>query len=119
MSKILEKLEEYGVDVKIVMERFVDDADLYEDCLYQFVDDQCFAQLESALKAEDYTAAFENAHTLKGVSGNLGLTPMFNQVTALVESLRGKNYANLEAEYKSITSELKSVKEILAQCKAD
>ena len=34
------------------------------------------------------TSAFEAAHTLKGVTGNMGLTPLYDAVCTIVEPLR-------------------------------
>ena len=41
-----------------------------------------------ALKDKDYGEAFTAAHTLKGVTANMGLTPLFDRVCAIVEPLR-------------------------------
>lgn len=59
------------------------------------------------MKARDYTAAFEAAHTLKGVVGNMGLTPLYQAVCEIVEPLRkreqredyGSFYQAIETEF--------------------
>ena len=51
--------------------------------------DGSFAELTTALAAEDWHAAFRAAHTLKGVSQNLGFTDLFTASQALTEALRG------------------------------
>ena len=66
-------LSAYGVDLNEVMERFVNDEELYYECLNTFIDDPSFDGLHNALLEKEYEAAFHHAHTLKGVAGNLGL----------------------------------------------
>ncbi len=51
--------------------------------------------------AGDLTGAFEAAHTLKGVAGNLGLTPLYEAVCAIVEPLRSRAGADYRSMYRS------------------
>ena len=105
MSNIKEKLIAAGVNWQEIMERFVEDEEFYESCLRSFMEDSAFIELQEALKQNNFAAAFEYAHTLKGVSGNLGLTNFSSSVRELVEALRNKNYTNLEAQYQSVQAE--------------
>ncbi|MFA6947924.1 MAG: Hpt domain-containing protein [Eubacteriales bacterium] len=91
MSKIIDALLSWGCDIDGAMERFMDDEELYLSCLSIVCDDDAFAELESALRAHDIPAAFDAAHTLKGVLGNMGLTPMYDAVVEIVEPLRAGN----------------------------
>ena len=49
-----------------------------------------FDQLAAAIGAGDLAAAFDAAHSLKGVLGNLSLTPIFAPVSEITEQLRAK-----------------------------
>ena len=98
MSAFLDKFAAYGADVEGVMDRFMDDEDLLMTCLDQFVADDEVEQLKEEMDKGDYEQAFEVAHALKGVSGNLGLTPLFQATCVLVEALRHKEYDNLKEQ---------------------
>ncbi|MEG0894395.1 MAG: Hpt domain-containing protein, partial [Oscillospiraceae bacterium] len=76
MNNFNKKLIEYGVPFTEVMERFVNDEELYCSCFQSFLEDSSFVALSTAIQLKDYNMAFEYAHTLKGVAGNLGLTPL-------------------------------------------
>ena len=88
MSQLTDRLSSYGVDVKETMERFVQDEDLYVDCLKEFKNDPAFGELGVAIENKQYEHAFDQAHTLKGVAGNMGLTPLFTVICNIVEPLR-------------------------------
>ncbi|MCR4856513.1 MAG: Hpt domain-containing protein [Erysipelotrichaceae bacterium] len=49
-----------------------------------------FDDLSRALEADDLDGAFKAAHALKGVSGNLSLTPLYEKVSEITELLRAK-----------------------------
>ena len=72
MGEFREIFEVYGADYNSTMARFMGKEAMYLKFLEQ----------------QDYEAAFAAAHTLKGVVGNMGLTPLFNAVCAIVEPLR-------------------------------
>ena len=59
--------------------------------------DGTFARLEEALEAEDYSAAFEAAHALKGMLANLALMPWLAPVSEMTELLRGQQKADCAA----------------------
>ena len=112
MSALTDRLTAYGADMAGALERFVGDDALYDTCFAMFLDDENFAALGDALSREDYTAAFDAAYTLKGVAANLGLTPLYNTVCTVVESLRRKDYTDLAAQYRAV-ADAKSALEAL------
>ena len=71
----------------------------------------------AALDAGDVTAAFEAAHTIKGVMGNMGLTPMYEEVCYIVESLRNGRLDNMQEHYQAL-SRLKEELETLLKSQA-
>ncbi|MCI7712567.1 MAG: Hpt domain-containing protein [Clostridiales bacterium] len=97
MSELLDALASRGNDACGALERFLGDEALYETCFRQFLADPAFPALEAALDSGDGAAAFEAAHTIKGVAGNLGLTELYRAACALAEPLRhGGSTAGLE-----------------------
>lgn len=114
MDTLVEKLEAYGADVTGAMERFMDDAELYAECLTTFSEDKNFTKLSTSLEDQAYPQAFDAAHALKGVAGNLGLTPLFTAICDMVESLRQHHYEDdLQAKCEKILSLLSQLKDIL------
>lgn len=85
-----------GVDYKTTIERFMGKEDLYEKFLFKFIDDRNFAQFEENILNKDVQAAFKSAHILKGLSGNLGFTKMFEIIVPIVEELREGSLDNAE-----------------------
>ena len=114
MSRLLDELEAYGVDLAVTLDRFIDDEELYVSCLETFQAETGFGDLRNALDAGDYAAAFDAAHTLKGVTGNLGLTPLFEVVCGMVETLRSGENEDLEGRYAAIMAEKEKVDRILS-----
>ncbi len=102
MSNYLDILRDYGADIDGVMDRFMDDEELLADCLVEFMGEDQLLKLRAAIESKDYEESFEVAHALKGVSGNLGLTPLFDKVCVLVESLRAKDYGPVENEFSDV-----------------
>lgn len=105
MNELLEKLTAWGVNLGEVRLRFLDDDELYIDCLHAFVQDPSFAALDSAIRDQNHISAFEHAHTLKGVAGNLGLAPLYHALSGLVECLRTQSYDTLERSYQTVLQE--------------
>lgn len=105
MNIILKKLNLQGSDIKGAVERFMGDEELYLECLNQFAKDENFVELRESLENNNYEQAFNNAHSLKGVAGNLGLTPLYAALSEIVESLRHGDYTDLKRQYHAVSSE--------------
>ncbi|MFQ8599448.1 MAG: Hpt domain-containing protein [Oscillospiraceae bacterium] len=80
--------EAYGADYQTTMNRFMGNETLYLKLLDMLFRDTNLQRLGAALDANDLSDAFAAAHTLKGVVGNMGLTPLYSAVCAIVEPLR-------------------------------
>ena len=61
-----------------------------------------FETLEKALISNDLDKAFESAHALKGILGNLALTPLYTPLSDLTEKLRARTPGDYTEEYKKI-----------------
>ena len=66
-----------GFDLEKTIERFSGNVDMYERFLKKFPNDESFAQIAPAFAANNREAALNAAHTLKGVSANLGMVGIF------------------------------------------
>ncbi len=105
-EKLLQKIKELSSDPGGITDRFMDNAQLYAECFADFLREPNLEQLETAISKKDYPAAFQAAHALKGLSGNLGLTGCSDAVCVLVESLRAKSYGSAEEEYAQVKKQL-------------
>jgi hypothetical protein len=70
-----------------------------------------FDKLEQALAAGDLKEAFSAAHALKGVTGNLALTPLYEPVQEITELLR----AETDMDYTALMNQIREAKAALQQ----
>ena len=96
MSRLLDELKNYGADVDGVMDRFMEDEELLEACLDEYLLEDEYSILKKCIDEHRYEDAFEVAHALKGVVGNLGLVPLFEATCIVVEALRAKDYSDID-----------------------
>ena len=111
---MISRLEAWGCNVQEALERFVDDKDLYVMCMNLFVEDASFEALGAAIQSQNYEAAFEAAHTLKGVAGNVSAGPLFQTIESLTDKLRANNYAGVDEDYQKIMDYKTSLSSVLA-----
>jgi hypothetical protein len=113
-QEIIDALAKNGCHVREELSRFLNDENFYVTCLKQVPADPSFEELGAALKAQDLKGAFEKAHALKGLLGNMALTPMYQTACAIVEPLRIGKTDDVEANYAKLLIELQELKDILA-----
>ena len=113
MSKLLKRLERYGVNITETMAHFAGYEALYLECMESFMTDSYFDKLGVAVLDKEYASAFAYAHTLKGVAGNLGFTPLFDAICGIVEPLRTHEYDDCEVLYENIMSEKKRLQQFM------
>mgnify|MGYP000844945475 FL=1 len=110
----------YGVDYDATLRRFAGNMALYLRVLGMLPKDKSLEKLGAAIDSGDLDSAFEAAHTLKGVAGNLGLTPLFEAVHAIVEPLRAREqrgdyaqlYTAVQAEYQKAEDFAEALKRV-------
>ena len=94
----IEELRSAGADVETGLSRCLGKEDLYLKLVGMGLGDAKFEELGTALNAGDLASAFELCHALKGVIGNLSITPLFEALSDMTEKLRNRE----EADYFSI-----------------
>ena len=101
----IEKLRELGANVDEGLERCMGMEDFYLEMIELGLSDDRFEDLGKALEEGNLDRAFEDAHALKGVVGNLALTPLYETVSEITENLRTKVQTDYEVIYKKILSQ--------------
>lgn len=79
--------ERMGGDYEAVMSRLRQEERVTK-FLRLFLDDGSFQQLTQAMQAQDWPTAFRAAHTMKGITLNLGLSKLADSSSELTECLR-------------------------------
>ena len=105
----LDDLIAYGANVDEGLARCMGNESFYLRLVETVKTEQGFDVLESAIGANDLEAAFEAAHSLKGVLGNLSLTPLYEPVQEITELLRSKT----QMDYSELLGRILAEKERL------
>ena len=88
MISMREAYEKIGANYDDACARLMGDEMLARFAL-KFLDDESMDKLEVAMAAGDAKGAFMAAHTLKGVSQNLGFDNLYEPAVVVTEALRG------------------------------
>ena len=108
----VEQLKDFGCNVEEGLGRCMNNESFYLMLVNKFIATTDLSKLDNALKENDLETAFKEAHSLKGVCGNLSLTPLFNVASEMVEPLRIKtemDYAPLFNKLNDLFEQLKSL----------
>lgn len=85
---LLQDMEALGADTEDALRRFMNNSALYEKMLKKFPAAAAEQNVTACLEKGGTEAAATAAHTLKGITGNLSLTPLYEAYTGIVASLR-------------------------------
>lgn len=107
----IEALKTFGADTGDGLKRCLDNEAFYLKLVGKALEDKNFDMLEEAVAAGDLDNAFEAAHSLKGVLGNLALTPIYKPVYDITELLR----ARTDTDYTSLIREISDKREQLVR----
>ena len=109
----IDKLREYGADVDTGLKLCMNSEDFYLRMVSMIISESSFGQLEKAVNENDLEEAFKAAHALKGVSGNLSLTPLYDKVCEITELLRAKTPMDYSQMLKGILDEKKILEDLI------
>ncbi|MBR0474216.1 MAG: Hpt domain-containing protein [Erysipelotrichaceae bacterium] len=110
----IEGLREFGADVEEGLGRCFGQEEFYLTLVGMVLEEKNFDVLQQAIKDRDLDKAFEAAHALKGVLGNLSLTPVLKPVEEITELLRSRT----DTDYEPLLQEILNKKNVLVEMAA-
>lgn len=84
----VDALKELGANTEEGLARCMNNESFYLKMVGMGLNDAGFGKLEDAVRRQDFKAAFEEAHALKGIMMNLSLTSISRPVSELTDLLR-------------------------------
>lgn len=94
---LIEDLEKLGVNAKSAVDRFGGDEELFTALLEGLIDDLDEYDVLSAFEEGDNKTTLENAHALKGATGNVGINNLYDLYKKLNEQLKNEDLENARA----------------------
>lgn len=96
--------------------RFMNSKDLYDKFLKDFLFDKTFSQVKKAFEEKNLDELKNTVHTLKGISGNLSMSALYNACSEAMTYMRSKNelisnelYAKISLAYDEVIIELEKL----------
>ncbi len=108
----MDDLREYGANVDEGLERCMGMEDFYLEMIELGISDERFEQLGKDLEANNLDDAFETVHALKGVIGNLALTPLYETICEVTEHLRSREEIDYKPLYDKLIEQRNQLKEL-------
>lgn len=100
---MLEELKKLGVNVEEGLERVMDDEPLYETMLGMYIDKVHSNSIEMEdFDADDLETLIARVHMLKGLTGNLAMTTLFEGYMKVLDYLRTGCAQEAKEEYERI-----------------
>lgn len=103
----LDDLIAYGANVEEGLGRCMGLEQVYLDLVATIPGEKSFELLADALEKHDLDAAFDAAHALKGIVGNLALTPLYEPLYEITELLRVRT----DMDYTQLMTQIAQAKE--------
>lgn len=107
----IDALRVFGADTEDGLRRCMGNEGFYLKLVGKVLEDKSFEALADAIARKDLKSAFEAAHSLKGVLGNLSITPIYKPVNDLTELLR----SGADIDYTPLLNEIAEKKAALEQ----
>ena len=107
----LDSLRAWGADTADGMNRCMNNEAFYLRMIDKAMQDDSYENLKAAIESGDLARGFEIAHALKGVTGNLALTPIDTPVREITEFLRSRT----EMDYTALLTEIITKKNELTE----
>lgn len=110
--ELLEELKALGVNVDEGLKRINGNEKLYVKLLGSFTKSIKTYSVGTDFDAANCDEVIEKTHAIKGVSGNLSITPVFEAYTKIVDLLRGGN----PEEARTLLEKIIPVQEQIVEC---
>lgn len=113
---IMERLFIWGCDTDEALSRLGDDEEMYLSFIDKYCKDEDIDKLESYVKERDIDSAHSQAHTLKGVYGNLAITPIYDILSDIVTTLRKGVVDGVSDKICEVREQKKELEDIVGNC---
>ena len=107
----IEKLKAFGANTEEGLGRCMGNEALYLRLVATIPAEKNFDKLKTSIESNNLDEAFDAVHALKGVLGNLALTPMFDMAVKITEPLRNRT----AMDYSDMVSELLNLRDKLSE----
>lgn len=98
-----------------VLQRLAGNENLLKKFLKKFLSDSNYSRAMTAVDTKDYNELLTAAHTLKGISANLGLKILTELCTLIVSELRNNRYEKIQGLCEQLTDEYKRINEFFSE----
>ena len=98
---LLEELKENGCDTQDGLNRLMGNKAIYEKLLKKAPASIEPLNVQQCLDSGDITKSIEASHTVKGITGNLSLTPLYTAYSKITDLLRADNLEEARQLYKN------------------
>lgn len=109
----IDSLREFGANVDEGIERCMGMEDFYLEMIELGLSDDRFEKLLPAIENKNMEESFELVHALKGVIGNLSLTPLYETICEITEHLRNKDDIDYEPLCDKLTTQRNQIMEMM------
>lgn len=103
---VKELYESFGGDYSRAVQTMMNDA-FISRMLTKFIEKNSYEDIIHSYQNKDMKGIFEASHSLKGVCGNLSLTPLYEKASVLCDKVRNLN----EGETVNVDAEVNDLKE--------
>ncbi len=111
----IDNLKIYGADVTEGVKRCLNDESFYIELVTSVIPDERIDELEKYIASKELDKAFEVAHALKGMYGNISLKPIYDPICKITELLRERK----DVDYSEYLAEAKLQKQRLVEMHND
>lgn len=109
---LIDELNALGVNTDEALARMNGSTSLYERMLVKFLDMMKGSVVRPDFDSNNYADITEAAHAIKGVSGNLSITPVYKAYSEIVRLLR----AEQPEQAKAVLQEIIPVQTAILNC---
>jgi HPt (histidine-containing phosphotransfer) domain-containing protein len=111
--QITQGLTEAGIDVKQGIGRVGGNEALYQKLLRKFLQEGTYSALLESIEQENWPAAAEKIHTLKGLAANLSMEALREDSIRAEQNLKAglapENMASLTANYQKVIGAIQTL----------
>ncbi len=105
----IDSLKKFGANTEEGLSRCFGNEEFYITLVKTIPGEATFDKLAESIAQNNLDEAFDHAHALKGVLGNLSLTPILAPVETITEQLRSRT----QMDYKPLVDEILSKRDEL------